>query len=90
MPDLSDDCTSGVLDLDRGQGFFSFYDSSTALLLSVNLPQRLTPTYAPVLANNPQMVGSCILFLSLDPFLVIIFNCTRYLPTKSIALPGVQ
>jgi hypothetical protein len=61
MPDLSDDCTSGALDLERGQGFFSFYDSSTALLLSVNLPERLTPTYTPVLANNPQMVGSCIL-----------------------------
>ena len=60
VPDLSDDCTSGVLDLERGQGFFSFYDSSAALLLSVNLPDRLTPTYAPVLADNPQMVGSCI------------------------------
>lgn len=60
MPDLSDDCTSGVLDLDRGQGFFSFYDSSTALVLSINLPERLTPTYSPVLANNPQMVGSYI------------------------------
>ena len=70
MPDLSDDCTSGVLDLDRGQGFFSFYDSSTALVLSVNLPQRLTPTYSPVLANNPQMVGSCILFTThLSPYL---------------------
>lgn len=60
MPELSDDCTSGVLDFGRGQGFFSFYDNSAALVLSINLHDRVTPTYAPVLADNPQMVGSCI------------------------------
>jgi hypothetical protein len=70
IPDLSDDCTAGTLDLQRGQGFFSFYDSSTALVLSVNLPNRLTPTYAPVLADNPQMVGAYLSPANLSLFLV--------------------
>lgn len=70
MPDLADDCTSGVLDIHRGQGFFSFYDSSTALVLSVNLPDEVTPTYAPVLADNPQMVGAYISAANRSLFLV--------------------
>lgn len=70
IPDFSDDCTSGVLDLTRGQGFFSLYDFSAAYVLSVNLPNRDTPTYAPVLANYPQMVGAYISAQNRSLFLI--------------------